>query len=149
MGSPAFIICFLVLFVFGTYLGFSLGQAAGARSVTASQYWKWNGVAVAATVVASFVLAGLPLLYGLVIGLLAGFIVGAKMAFGESVGPWRKHDEAFNVNRGHRDAADRGDAEERRRRRRAGEPGPDLISTKGRSQRSDRGAKADQDQNHR
>lgn len=129
MTSPAFIICFLLLFVFGIYLGFTLGQAAGKKAVTAADYWKQNGIAVAVTVVASFALAGAPLLYGVVIGLLAGFIVGCKMAFGESVGPWRKHDEVFNVNRAHREAAERGGGDERRRRRKQGEQGPDLIST--------------------
>lgn len=131
MTSPAFIICFLLLFVFGIYLGFTIGQAAGKKAVTAADYWKQNGIAVAVTVVASFVLAGVPLLYGIAIGLLAGFIVGCKMAFGESVGPWRKHDEVFNVNRAHRERAERGGGDERRRRRRQGDPGPDLISTEG------------------
>ena len=53
------------------------------------------------------------------IGWLGSFIAGLKMSFGRSVGPWRKHDGVFNVNKAHR-AADAGDAEERRRARRNG-----------------------------
>ena len=69
-----------------------------------------------------------PLVQFAPIGWLGGFIAGLKMSFGESVGPWRKHDEVFNVNKAHRAAADAGDAEERRRARRNGAADRQLIS---------------------
>ena len=64
-----------------------------------------NGAAVIVAVLLSFILAGVPLLYGAIIGLLAGCIAGLKMSFGESVGPWKKLDSYFNVNRSHREAS--------------------------------------------
>lgn len=129
MGSPAFIIVSLVLFLFSVYIGFTVGQAAGAKVPSTRAYWMANGAAIVAAVLLTLILSQLPLLYAAIVGLLAGVIAGLKMGFGESVGPWRKHDEAFNVNRAQRDAADKGTAAARRRRRSAGEREPDLIST--------------------
>lgn len=124
----AFYVCMLLLFVFGVYIGFLLGSELGKRAVTTADYWKMNGAAVVVAVLLSFILAGVPLLYGAIIGLLAGCIAGLKMSFGESVGPWKKLDSYFNVNRSHREASASGKGEERRRRRKTGEAGPDLIS---------------------
>lgn len=124
----AFAILALMLFVFGVTIGFALGQAAGARAVTTADYWKMNAVATVAAVVLTLVLASLPLLYGGIIGLLAGAIVGLKMSFGESAGPWKVHDKVFNVNKGHREAAEKGTGRARRERRRSGGDVPDLIS---------------------
>ena len=56
------------------------------------------------------------------------FLFAIYIGFFESVGPWRKHDEVFNVNKAHRAAADAGDAEERRRARRNGAADRQLIS---------------------
>lgn len=124
----AFLICSILLFGFGIVIGSAVGEAAGARAETAAAYWKMNAVAVAVAVIAVAVLSALPLLYSLVIGLLAGAIVGMKMSFGESVGPWRVHDRIFNVNRSHREAAARGTGAARRRARRTGGIPADLIS---------------------
>lgn len=60
--------------------------------------------------------------------MLAGTIVGLKLAFGESVGPWKVIDRLLNVNRSHRKAAENGTGEARRARRKTGEKAPDLIS---------------------
>lgn len=128
MTDPAFIISFAVLFVFSVYLGFSVGNALGARAVTEREYWRWNIIAIVACVLATAVLTTLPLLYAVPLGLLAGAIVGLKMGFGESVGPWAFIDRFFNINRAHRETAERGTGEARRRRRRTGEAAPDVIS---------------------
>ena len=82
-----------------------------------------------------------PLVQFAPIGWLGGFIAGLKMSFGESVGPWRKHDEVFNVNKAHRAAADAGDAEERRRARRNGAADRQLISVTGDSKGAGKHAK--------
>lgn len=124
----AFLICSLLLLLFGVYIGFLIGSNVGERAVTKADYWKMNAAAIIITVLLAFIFAGLPLLYGAIIGLLAGCIAGLKMAFGESTGPWRALDKMFNVNRSHRETAERGGGEERRRRRKEGAPAPDLIS---------------------
>lgn len=147
----AFLILSVLLFAFSTFIGFTLGTAAGERAVTAADYWKMNAAAIVVAVLLAAVLASLPLLYSVIIGLLAGSIVGMKMAFGESTGPWKAHDRVFNVNRAHREAAERGDGEARRARRRSGEKAPDLMSVEGtgspagdgkRNERGARGAAA-------
>ena len=55
------------------------------------------------------------------------------MSFGESVGPWRKHDEVLNINKKQREVADAGTGEDMRRARRAAREGKgeaQLISVK-------------------
>lgn len=128
MDNPAFLICALLLFAFSVYIGFLIGNNVGMRAVTRSDYWKMNGIAIVVAVLLSFVLAAVPLFYAVDVGLLAGAIVGLKMAFGESVGPWAVHDKMFNVNKSHRETAEKGTGEQRRRRRVTGEDAPDLIS---------------------
>ena len=113
--SWTFVVLALVLFLFAIYIGFLCGQwACEKRVITKRDYW---------------------------IGWLGGFIAGLKMSFGESVGPWRKHDEVFNVNKAHRAAADAGDAEERRRARRNGAADRQLISVTDDSKGADKHAK--------
>ena len=131
MTDPAFIISFAVLFIFCIYLGFSIGSWAGKRAVTTREFWTYNIIAVVACVVATVLVSWLPLLYAAPLGLLGGTIAGLKMGFGESVGPWRAHDRIFNVNKSHRETAERGGGAERRRRTREGKPAPDLISVEG------------------
>lgn len=126
-----FVICSLLLLFFGLYIGFTIGNSVGERAVTKADYWKMNGVAVIVAVLLSFILASVPLLYGAVIGGLAGCIAGLKMSFGESAGPWKWLDRFLNVNRSHRETAEKGGGEAYRRRRRTGEKGPDLISVEG------------------
>ncbi len=128
MTDPAFLICALLLFAFSVYIGFLIGNNVGMRAVTRADYWKMNGAAIIIAVLLSFILAAVPLFYAVDVGLLAGAIVGLKMAFGESVGPWAVHDKVFNVNKGHREAAEKGTGEQRRRRRATGEDAPELIS---------------------
>lgn len=137
----AFIILSIILFVFSIYIGFQIAHATGKFAVTIADYWKMNAAAIVVAVIAAAVVASLPLLYSVVIGLLAGYIVGLKMVFGESTGPWKVHDAAFNVNRSHRDTAARGGGEERRARRRAGEGAPDVISVTNSKQNAKRNAR--------
>lgn len=127
----SFLVLSALLFVFCIYIGFQLGSAAGTRAVTTADYWKMNAAAVIAAVLLTAALSGFPLLYSGIIGLLAGGIVGLKMAFGESTGPWKAHDRAFNVNKAHRETAEKGTGRARRERRRSGEQAPDLISVDG------------------
>jgi len=70
-----------------------------------------------------------------------GFVAGLKRGWGGPVGPGRKHDEVFNVNKAHRAAADAGDAEERRRARRNGAADRQLISVTDDSKGADKHAK--------
>lgn len=128
MSDPAFLICALLLFAFSVYIGFLIGNNVGLRAVTRADYWRMNGAAIIIAVLLSFILAAVPLFYAVDVGLLAGAIVGLKMAFGESVGPWAVHDKVFNVNKGHRETAEKGTGDQRRRRRATGEDAPDLIS---------------------
>lgn len=124
----AFFICALLLLLFGLYVGFSIGSHLGERACTTADYWKLNAGAIVVTVLLSCILAGLPLLYGAIIGLLAGCIAGLKMGFGESSGPWRALDRFYNINKAHRDAAESGSGAARRRRKRTGASAPDVIS---------------------
>lgn len=135
MTNPAFLICALLLFAFSVYIGFLIGNNVGMRAVTRADYWKMNAAAIIVAVLLSFILASVPLFYAVDVGLLAGAIVGLKMAFGESVGPWAVHDKMFNVNKEHRETAEKGVGEERRRRRATGEDAPNLISVEDTSAR--------------
>lgn len=131
MTGFSFIILSVLLFLFSVYLGFQIGCWVGDQAVTSRDYWTMNIAAVVIGVVVSVIISPLPLLYSAVIGLLAGSIVGMKMAFGESTGPWRLLDRALNINRSHRETAQRGTGEARRARKKTGEKAPDLISVEG------------------
>lgn len=128
MDNPAFIVLFVILFLFCIYIGFLLGIWAGERAVTKADYWKYNAAFFFAAAVL-FALAGtVIMLYAACFGMLAGGIAGLKMGFGESAGPWKLLDRFYNANKRHREVAERGGGQERRRRKRAGEQPPDLIS---------------------
>ena len=86
MTGFSFIVLSVLLFLFSVYLGFQIGCWAGDQAVTSRDYWKMNIAAVVIGVVGSVIISPLPLLYSAVIGLLAGCIVGMKMAFGEVYG---------------------------------------------------------------
>lgn len=131
MTGFSFIVLSVLLFLFSVYLGFQIGCWAGDQAVTSRDYWKMNIAAVVIGAVGSVIISPLPLLYSAVIGLLAGCIVGMKMAFGESTGPWRFLDRALNINRSHRETANRGTGDARRARKKTGEKAPDLISVEG------------------
>ena len=73
---------------------------------------------------------GLLMLLMLVFGAMAGTLSGMKMGFGESVGPWKKADSSFGVNKDHvRRSENSKAAEAGRRARRDGGPEPELMST--------------------
>lgn len=133
MTNPAFIILFAILFLFSVYIGFLIGQTVcEQRVVTARSYWAWNIGGIALAVVLSVFLAALPLLYAALFGLLAGYIAGMRMSFGEAVGPWKMLERFLNREGRQKVAGDEtGDA--RRRRRKTGEAAPDLISVEGAS----------------
>ena len=69
------------------------------RVITKRDYWIANFAGAAAVILLTWVFSLFPLVQFAPIGWLGGFIAGLKMSFGESVGPWRKHDEVFNVNK--------------------------------------------------
>lgn len=133
MTDPAFIICAALVLIFGIVIGNRIGQELGEHVVTTRSYWLCNAGALVAGILLVAVLGvlGLALIQPGVLGLMAGAIVGLKMSFGESVGPWRVLDRALNVNRAHRETAERGTGPERRRRRASGEAAPQLISVSG------------------
>ena len=108
MTDPAFIIAFVLVFLFSIYLGFTVGTYAGERAATSREYWVYNLIAFVACIVATAVLTLIPLLCSAPLGFLAGCLTGLKMGFGESSGPWKKFDRFFNVNKGHRARAARG-----------------------------------------
>ena len=98
--SWTFVVLALVLFLFAIYIGFLCGQwACEKRVITKRDYWIANFAGAAAVVLLTWVFSLFPLVQFAPIGWLGGFIAGLKMSFGESVGPWRKHDEVFNVNK--------------------------------------------------
>lgn len=124
----AFIVCSLLLFAFSVYIGFLIGNTVGVRAVTRADYWEDERRCHCHCRAAFVHLGAVPLFYSVDVGLLAGAIVGLKMAFGESVGPWAVHDKAFNVNRSHRETAEKGCGEERRRRRASREDQHPILS---------------------
>lgn len=98
--SWTFVVLALVLFLFAIYIGFLCGQwACEKRVITKRDYWIANFAGAAAVVLLTWVFSLFPLVQFAPIGWLGGFIAGLKMSFGESVGPWRKHDEVFNSTR--------------------------------------------------
>lgn len=132
MTDPAFIIAFVLVFLFSIYLGFTVGTYAGERAATSREYWVYNLIAFVACIVATAVLTLIPLLCSAPLGFLAGCFTGLKMGFGESSGPWKKFDRFFNVNKGHR-------------ARHKGKAAPDMISV---AQESDAGQGASQGSGH-
>ena len=127
--SMTFAILFAILLVFAVYIGFLAGQGICNRFVVTTRgYWLANLAGVLVSVVATALVFMLPMLYAVTFGGLAGYIAGLKMSFGESAGPWKWLDRFMNVNRSHRRVAEAGTGEARRRRRKQGEAGPDLIS---------------------
>lgn len=120
----------LMLFLFGLVIGVRLGEELSKRCITTRQYWLANLAVFGAGIVCSAVVVAIGLVVGsaVVIGLLGGTIAGLKFGFGESTGPWKVHDRAFNVNKGQMAAARSGRAEQNRRRRAEGGPEPELMS---------------------
>lgn len=124
----------LFLLLFGIYAGIGAGDILSKRCVSRKDYLRWNltvlGIGVVAT--ALVCLTGLFMLIVLVFGVMAGTVAGLKMGFGESVGPWKRIDRAFKVNKDHvRRAEEPEAAEAARRARRDGAPEPELMSAQG------------------
>lgn len=130
MGDVATLIVLLLLLAIGILIGFHVGTELGTRAITKSEYWKYNAAVLFAgmLLVTLVSMVGLPVLGAAGLGIMAGGLLGLKMEFGESVGLWRKHDKAFNINKKQQQVADEGTGEERRRRKREGKEGPQLIS---------------------
>ena len=139
MGDGFGITIVSILFaVFGIFIGFHLGEDAGGRVRGTTGFFVAN---LAAVLAGSFLfmvvwMTGYVVLGMFAIGAVAGATAGLKFGYGESVGPWAVHDKAFNVNRSHRETAEKGCGEERRRRRASREDAPDLISVEKKSRTS-------------
>ncbi len=121
----------LVLLLFGVFAGVGAGDILARKCVARREYIRMNLLVLGAGVVATMLvcLTGLFMLLLLVFGLMAGTLSGLKMGFGESVGPWKKADRAFKVNKDHvRRAENPEQAEAARRARREGAPEPELMS---------------------
>ncbi len=121
----------LVLLLFGVFAGVGAGDILARKCVARREYIRMNLLVLGTGVVATMLvcLTGLFMLLLLVFGLMAGTLSGLKMGFGESVGPWKKADRAFKVNKDHvRRAENPEQAEAARRARREGAPEPELMS---------------------
>lgn len=129
-GSFAQTIISLLFLGFGIVLGQDLGHRLSQNCNTKKQYWLYNAAVLLFGMLISAVVSLLPLLIfpAFTIGMMAGAIVGLKFGFGESIGPWRFHDEKLRVNKDHIKATKTGSAARRRERKRAGEKEPELIS---------------------
>lgn len=124
----------LVLFVFGTVLGEHLAESYGYKLVTRRDYllaniaWFVAGIALSGIVWAT----GWTTLAAFTFGMIAGGMAGFKIAFGESIGPWKFVDKFFNTNKRHVAAAQDTHADARRKARREWKEGkgpePELIS---------------------
>ena len=128
MTDIAFIVCFLLLLAFGVYIGFLVGNWGGEHAVTAREYWAYNILAVVGCALAVGFIAWPVMLYAVPLGFLPGCITGLKMGFGESSGFWKPIDRFFNINKAHRETAERGTGAARRQRKRTGASAPDVIS---------------------
>lgn len=120
-----------ILFLgFGIVIGQDLGEKLGQKCLSKKQYWLSNLGVFLAGIIISAVVTLLPsvIFPAFTIGMLAGAIAGLKFGFGESVGPWRFHDEKLRVNKDHLRAAKTGSAARWRRRKKFGEKEPELMS---------------------
>lgn len=132
--SAAMAIVAVVLFMFGIVLGEHIGESVGERCATRRDYiwanvwWMLAGSLASAIIWAS----GLILLVAVSLGILAGGIAGTKIAFGESIGPWRYFDSKLRANRPHVQRAKDPAAQKRRKQRvearRKGMSEPEYIS---------------------
>ena len=102
-------------------------------ALTNRAYWLYNAAAIAICVLVTAFVPLPAMLYATPLGLLAGALMGLKMGFGESIGPWKMVDRFFNRNRGHQRTTETGSGRARRERRRTGEREPDLISVESRN----------------
>ncbi|WP_130811735.1 hypothetical protein [Olsenella sp. Marseille-P4559] len=122
----------IMLFAFGLVIGEHVGEDMGAKCVERRDFHIMSLKIIGIGILASAAVWAVQMLTlaGVVFGLMVGALAGARMGFGESVGPWKFADRYFNVNKGQ---AERGNAEKARGRavrkaRKEGEPEPELIS---------------------
>lgn len=121
----------LMLLLFGIFAGVGAGDILAKKCVTRREYLRMNLLVLAAGALATALVCavGLLMLVMLVFGAMAGALAGLKMGFGESVGPWKKADQALKVNKDHLRRAEHPEqAEAVRRARRDGGPEPELMS---------------------
>lgn len=125
----------ILFFLFGVIVGVHVGEELGGRCVSRRRYalanlgWLLGGVLLSTLVFCT----GWVAFAAITIGMIAGGLAGLKFGFGESVGPWKFVDTHLKANDAHVAAASDPEAAERRRaersrRRRAGEPEPELMS---------------------
>ena len=131
-GSFAVAIFVIMLFAFGLVIGEHVGEEMGGKCVEKRDFHVALLKILGAGVVASAGVWAVQMLTlaGLVFGLMAGALAGARIGFGESAGPWKFTDKYFNVNKGRSGSSDaereRGRAA--RKARKQGEPEPELMS---------------------
>lgn len=91
----------ILLFIFGAVLGEHMAEIWGYKLVTRRDYFLANlGWFVGCIFLSSLVWAlGWSTLTGFFFGILAGGMAGFKIAFGESIGPWKVLDKYFKVNK--------------------------------------------------
>lgn len=134
----------ILMFFFGLTIGYKYGEDKGVQCVTAHEYAMANakvlgvGVLVSALIWAS----GWLMLAGIAIGGMAGALVGLKMTFGESVGPWKIHDRFLRVNKDQLRRAGSANAEAVRRARRDGTPMPEVMSVSSDAPEEDKGKRS-------
>lgn len=125
----------ILLFIFGAVLGEHMAEIWGYKLVTRRDYFLANlGWFVGCIFLSSLVWAlGWSTLTGFFFGILAGGMAGFKIAFGESIGPWKVIDKYFKVNKSHVAAASDPQAAKRRHARKQYKQGkapkPEYIST--------------------
>lgn len=147
MGSFAIAIFVIMLFAFGLVIGEHVGEEMGGKCVEKRDFHLANLKILAVGVVASAVVWAVQMLTlaGLVFGLMAGALAGARIGFGESVGPWKFTDKYFNVNKGGttRTEVEKARGRAARKARKEGKPEPELMSVQmdGPSSKSDASAK--------
>ena len=120
----------LLFAVFGTVVGFHLGDEAGARCENTARYATANVVAILVGSLLFMVVwaTGYVVLGMFAFGAVAGAVAGLKFGYGESVGPWKFVDRLMTP------AARQRDRERARARRaaakraRTGAAEPELMS---------------------
>ena len=134
----------ILLFFFGLTIGYKYGEDKGVQCVTTHEYTVANLKVLAVGVLVSSLIwaSGWLMLAGIAIGGMAGALVGLKMTFGESVGPWKIHDRFLRVNKDQLRRAGSANAEAVRRARRDGTPMPEVMSVSSDAPEEDRGKRS-------
>ena len=148
MGSFAIAIFVVMLFAFGLVIGEHVGEDMGGKCVEKRDFHLANLKILAVGVVASAVVWAVQMLT--LAGLVFGLIAGARIGFGESVGPWKFTDKYFNVNKGGttRTEAEKACGRAARKARKEGKPEPELMSVQMDSPGSEGGTSAKKGTRH-